>query len=167
MSRSKSKLSIVIALTALLTIILALVLPQISLRSQTHLGTDFTYIFGFTSTFGGKIVPIGSELNAQLGFNVGAFLPLLFVLIAGVLLVVFDKQFSSYVFGAILFTVSGILFIFSNRFVLETNGFITGFTNYVFTSFGTYVALGLCCVGLIECCIGAYLIKSDTSRRYR
>ena len=166
MSKSKSKLSLVIALTALLTIIFALVFPSVSLESQTHNSKDFTYIFGFTSTFGGTIIPKGSQLICPLSFNVGAFLALIFVVLGSVLVYAFDKQISSYVFCAILFIVSGFLFGFSERLVVETNGFISGFSPYLYTNFGTYVSIGFCSIGLIECAIGAYIIKQEKTRRH-
>ena len=166
MSRSKSKLAMVITLSALLTIVLALVFPSVCLESQTHISKDFTYIFGFTSTFGGTIVPKGPQLICPLSFNVGAFLALLFVILGSALVFIFDKQISSYVFCAILLVVSGFLFGFSERFVLEANGFISGFTPYIYTSFGTYVSIGMCSIGFIECIIGAYIIKKDQTRRH-
>lgn len=167
MSKSKSKLSVVIALTALLTLICTLVLPGVCLESQTYQSSDFTYIFGFTSIFGGVVKPVGSNLNCPLTFNLGSFIALALVLVSAILVYIFDKQISSYVFSAILFVISGVLFLFNQRFVIEANGYIMGFTNYLYTAFGTYVSLGLCCLGLLECSIGAYLLKSDTRRKYR
>ena len=166
MSKSKSKLSIVIALTALLVIIFALVFPGVCLESQTMNPKDYTYIFGFTSIFGGTIVPKGSNLNCILAFNVGSFIALLLVLIAALLILIFDKQISSYVIGSILFIVSLVLFIFNERFVIETNGNIQGFSAYLYTGFGTYVSIGICSIGIIACLAGAYIIKADRSRHH-
>lgn len=167
MSKAKSKLSIVIAITALLTIILALVFPSIYLESLNHHSGDTTYIFGFTTTFGGNIVHDVSQLSIHFAFNVGTFLALLFVLLSAILIFVFDKQISSYVLGAILFITSGILFLLNERFVVETNGVIQSFSNYLHTGFGTYVSIGLCSLAVIECLIGAYLVKVESSTHHR
>lgn len=167
MSKAKSKLSIVIAITALLTIILALVFPSVYLESLNHHSGDTTYIFGFTTTFGGSIVHDVSQLSIHFAFNVGTFLALLFVLISAILILVFDKQISSYVLGAILFITSGVLFLLNERFIVETNGVIQSFSNYLHTGFGTYVSIGLCSLAVIECLIGAYLVKVETSTHHR
>lgn len=166
MSKSKSKLSVVIALTALITIICVLLFPGVSLKSQTHNSSDYTYIFGFTSIFGGTITPVGSDLICPLTFNVWSFVSLLLVLISAILVYVFDKQISSYVISAFLFVISGVLFALNQRFVIEANGYILGFTNYLYTAWGTYVSISLCAIGLIEASIGAYLLKSDSKRKY-
>lgn len=166
MSKSKSKLALVIALTAVLAIVFTLVFPAVVLETQTFKPGDSTYIFGFTTIFGGTIQPVGSGIKAVLGFNVGSFLAVLFLLIAATLVFFFDKQFSSYAFALILSIASGVLFLFNERFVLEANGVISGFTNYMHTGFGTWVSLGFCCLILIECACGIYILNADRTRRH-
>jgi hypothetical protein len=162
----KSRLSIVVALTALLTILFALVFPAVCLESSSFNENDITYIFGFTSTFGGVVIP-QTGVICPLTFNWGAFLAILFVLIGAGLVVLFDRQVSSYAFALILSLVSLVLFLLAERFVTETNGVISGFTTYLYTGFGTYVSIGFCSLIAIECAIGMYIIKADSSRRRR
>ena len=167
MFKSKSKLSLVIGLTAVLTILFALVFPAVCLETQTHNASDYTYIFGFTSIFGGTIVPKGSNMICTLHFNVGAFMGLLFLLLGAVLVVVFDKQISSYVFGILLFLTSLLLSAFNLRLINDTNGFISGFTPYVYTAFGTYVTIALCALLIVLCASNIYIIRSERSRSHR
>ena len=166
MSR-KSKLSVVIALTALVTILFALVFPAVCLESGTQDSNAITYIFGFTSTFGGKVIPNHNGLNCLLSFNVGAFLAIVFILLGAALVYFFDKQISSYAFSLILSLVALVLFLFAERLVNETNGFIRGFTEYLFTGFGAYVSVGLCSLIAIENAIGIYILKADSRKRRR
>lgn len=167
MLKSKSKLSLVIGLSAVLTILFALVFPAVCLKSQTYKASDYTYIFGFTSIFGGTIVPKGSNMICVLHFNVGAFLNLLFIFIGAALIVVFDKQISSYAFGIILFLTSLLLSVFNLRLINDTNGFISGFTPYVYTAFGTYVVIGFCALLIILCACNIYILRSERSRSHR
>jgi hypothetical protein len=166
----KSRLSVVIALTAFITVVLALILPAVYLLSTTHDSNAITYIFGFTSTFGtfgGAITPVNTTVLCPLSFNLGSFLAILFVVLGSGLVVLFDRQISSYAFNLILSLVSLVLFLCVERFMLEANGVISGFNTYLRTGFGTYVSVGLCSLIAIESAIGIYILKADSSRRRR
>lgn len=164
--KSKSTLSIVITITALLTIICALVFPGIILESQTHIESDYTYIFGATSIFGGSITPKGFDLPISLAFNGWSFSTLITTLVIIPLVVIYDRQISSLVISIILSVYSGVVFLLNERLTTEINGAITGFTSYLQTGFGTWVCIGLLSLLVIECLIGIYLIKSDIGRRH-
>lgn len=163
MSKSKTKASIVIAVTAILAIIFTLVFPQVGLYSQTFSKNDGTYIFGFTSIFGGTVIPKGSNIKCDLVFNIGGFFQLLFIVLGLLFVIIFDKQISSYAIAMIFFIVSSCLFPFSTRFVNEANGLQSGFTAYLYTNFGTWVSLGFSILLAIESAFGIYIVKSDLS----
>ena len=160
----KSRLSIVVALTAFLTILFALVFPAVYLESSSFQENNITYIFGFTSTFGGVIIP-STGVICPLAFNWGAFLAIVFILLGAGLVVIFDRQISSYALMLILSLVSLVLFLLAEKLVNDTNGVISGFTTYLNTGFGTYVSIGFCSLSVIECAIGIYLIKADSSTK--
>ena len=159
------KSAYIISITGLVAFICALLMPMICTTSMTSNSMEFTNYLAIFTTFGGKLAPKGVNYVIPVGFNVGAFVTLVLMLIGDILVITLGKkQVTAIVLNMILHFVSGILFLFAKYFFDRTNGHIQGFSSYETTGFGAYVAMALCFVVVIESIFVLYIIHSDASR---